>query len=115
MRLNQINAMTYKKLYTMSEKIRFLPVIYVGNRDIDNYSTNLSKLIIKKQNMLSIHDQYRFIYDPYLYQVLTDNYTLLKVDNKIQENDIKMVTISYRIAHLLMIKTMTEHKTYNNY
>ncbi len=123
-----IRVMAKQKLYNINNTIKLLPAVYVSNKNLDDYVTNMSKIIVKKDrsyNVIAIYNRkmcdisyshYHFVYNPCLYQKLTDNYNMIKkynvLDNK---NDMKLITVSYNIARYLMTLEMNDNDVYKEY
>lgn len=122
-----IRLMAKQKLYNINKTIKLLPAVYVSNKNLDDYVTNMSNIIIKKDsgyNVIAIYNRnkydisysrYHFVYNPVIYQQLTDNYNMIKKYNTIDKNDMKLLTISHRITNYLMTLEMNDNDVYKQY
>jgi len=120
--------MATRKLYNISETIKLLPAVYVSNRNLDDYVKNMSQIIVKKDrcyNVIAIYNRkmydisyshYHFVYNPRVYQTLTDNYNIIKNNNVLDnKNDMKLLTVSHRIVNYLMTLEMVDNDDYKQY
>ena len=123
-----IRVMARQKLYNITETIKLLPAVYVSNKNLDDYVKNMSQIIVKNEsnyNVIAIYNKkmydisysrYHFVYDPCVYQNLTDNYNMIK-NNNILDNkkDMKLLTVSHRIVNYLMTLEMNDNDVYKDY
>ena len=122
-----IRVMARQKLYNISETIKLLPAVYVSNKNLDDYVKNMSHIIVKKDrsyNVVAIYNKkmfnisynhYNFVYDPHVYQNLTDNYNMIKNHNHVDKKDMKLLTVSHRIVNYLMTLEMNDNDAYKQY
>ena len=119
--------MSKQKLYNISETIKLLPAVYVSNKNLDDYVNNMSQIIVKKDrsyNVVAIYNRkmydisynrYHFVYNPRVYQNLTDNYNMIKNHNTVDKKDMKLLTVSHRIVNYLMTLEMNDNDVYKDY
>lgn len=122
-----IRVMSKQKLYNISETIKVLPAVYISNKNLDDYVKNMSQIIVKKDrsyNVVAIYNKkmydisysrYQFVYNPHVYQNLTDNYNMIKNHNTVDKNDMKLLTVSHRIVNYLMTLEMNDNDVYKDY
>lgn len=122
-----IRVMARQKLYNISETIKLLPAVYISNRNLDDYVNNMSQIIVKKDrcyNVIAIYNRkmydisyshYNFVYNPRVYQTLTDNYNMIKNHNPVNKKDMKLLTVSHRIVNYLMTLEMNDNDEYKQY
>ena len=122
-----IRVMAKQKLHNISETIKLLPAVYLSNRNLDDYVKNMSNIIVKKDssyNVVAIYNKkmydisysrYHFVYNPHVYQNLTDNYNIIKNDNTVNKKDMKLLTVSHRIVNYLMTLEMNDNDVYKEY
>jgi hypothetical protein len=123
-----IRVMATRKLYKINETIKLLPLVYVSNKNLDDYVNDMTKIIVKKDscyNVVAIYNrkmfnisysQYYFVYNPRVYQSLTDNYNMIKNHNVLDnKNDMKLLTMSHRIVDYLMTMEMVDNDVYKDY
>ena len=122
-----IRVMAKQKLYNISETIKLLPAVYISNRNLDDYVKNMSQIIVKKDrsyNVVAIYNRkmydisysrYNFVYNPRVYQNLTDNYNMIKNHNTVDKKNMKLLTVSHRIVNYLMTLEMNDNDEYKQY
>ena len=77
------------KIYKLNQTIQFLPVLYIGNKELDNYVDISHKLLLKRGT------DYKIIKNPYLFQALHENYHTLNIKKSICINHMKPIKLSY--------------------
>ena len=122
-----IRVMSKQKLYNIGETIKLLPAVYISNRNLDDYVKNMSQIIVKKDrsyNVVAIYNRkmydisysrYNFVYNPRVYQNLTDNYNMIKNHNTVDKKNMKLLTVSHRIVNYLMTLEMNDNDEYKQY
>ena len=122
-----IRVMAKQKLYKINETIKLLPAVYVSNKNLDDYVKNMSNIIVKNErsyNVVAIYNKkmydisysrYQFVYNPHVYQNLTDNYNMIKNHNIVDKKDMKLLTVSQRIVNYLMTLEMNDNGVYKQY
>lgn len=88
----------FKKWLKLRNVVQLLPMFYVGNKHLDDYVKNISKIVIIRNGV------HKVVCKPHIYHLLYCNYRELNLTSARQINkyDLKTIAISYRITlHLI--------------
>ena len=103
-RLNT-HQLSAKKLFNMIPVMSQMPIIYHGHKSLDDYVINTSRLIVCKNNMFQVSNDYA------IHSNIHNSYKQIQVDPfPLMKNDAKIITISYRISCFLMKDTVLYKK-----
>ena len=82
-----------RKLYKINQTLKYLPVVYIGNKELVNYVDISNQIVLKHAT-----NNYKLITDPYMFQALNENYNILKTNGSICNIHLKPIVISYNIT-----------------
>ena len=92
--------LSVKKLFEIVPSMSQMPIVYTGYKSLDDYVINTTRLIACKNNILHVST------DPVIHSNIHSSFDKICKENSLQKalvkNDLKIITISYRISCFLM-------------
>lgn len=99
-----IYTKTLQKLYKINQTLIHLPVLYIGNKVLNDYVFIVNNILIKSPDK----NEYKVLQDPYLFYALGEKYNILKLNNTINIYHLKLLQLSYTISKKVMRDPYTE-------